>query len=98
MVIYQYSIIHKYIDALLIHIFEDPSPEFTAILEVNLEEQTIIISLYDELDNIERKVFDCRPFTKETLIRLTEEYQRGSGVYNTSLFLLTNRKYLYIII
>ena len=58
---------------------------------MNLEEQTIIISFYDELDNMERELFDC-PFTKETLIRVTEEYQRDSGIYNTSLFLLTDRK------
>ena len=78
---------------LVINIFQDPSTEeSSAILEVNLERQTIIISLYDELDNIAREVFDCA-FTKETLIRLTEEYQRGSGVYNTSLFLLTDRNY-----
>ena len=64
-------------------------------IEVSLEEQTIVISFYDELDNLEREVLDC-PFTKETLIRFTEEYQRGSGVYNTSLFLLTDRKVLHL--
>ena len=71
---------------------QDPSTEeSTATIEVNLEEQTITISFYDELDNMEREVFTC-PFSKDTLIRLTEEYQRGSGVYNISLFLLTDRK------
>ena len=60
-------------------------------IEVNIGEGTIIISFYDELDNMEREVFYCL-FTKETLIRLTEEYQSESGDYNTSLFLLLNRE------
>ena len=71
---------------------EEPSQnEYLVKMTVNLKAQTLLLQFFNESDKLESQVLAC-PFTNRTLIRFIEEYKKGSGVHNTSLFLLSNRK------
>ena len=60
-------------------------------MTVNLKAQTLLLQFFNESDKLENQVLAC-PFTNKTLIRFIEDYKNSSGVHNTSLFLLLNRK------